>query len=180
MADDRSTVDIAQLVADHHRAAYAFAYRLTGSAADAEDLTQQAFLVAQEKLGQLRKADSAKSWLFTVLRNCFLKDRQRKRPIPIGSFGLTIDDIPETPPEGGEIDHERLQKAIDELPDEFRIVLVMFYFQELAYREIAEQLELPIGTVMSRLARAKGRLRSKLFEPEDREEEKKSSASETG
>ena len=59
-----------------------------------------------------------------------------------------------------------LQAAIDELPAEFRVVVAMFYFEECSYREIAEKLDLPMGTVMSRLARAKGHLRAKLFETE--------------
>ncbi len=64
------------------------------------------------------------------------------------------------------MDTAELQAAIDELPAEFRVVVAMFYFEECSYREIAEKLDLPIGTVMSRLARAKGHLRSKLFETE--------------
>ncbi len=166
MADERARMDITQLVAEHHQAVYVYAYRLAGSVVDAEDLTQQVFLVAQQKLGQLRKIESARSWLFTILRNCFLKSRQRKRPVPVTNIQLNIDTIPAETPEEKEIDSERLQEAIDQLPDAFRLVLVMFYFEECSYREIAERLDLPIGTVMSRLARAKGHLRSKLFEPE--------------
>ena len=64
------------------------------------------------------------------------------------------------------MDSAELQAAIDELPAEFRVVVAMFYFEECSYREIAEKLDLPIGTVMSRLARAKGHLRAKLFETE--------------
>ena len=179
MADERPAMDVARLVAEHHRAAYAYAYRLTGSAVDAEDLTQQAFLVAQQKLGQLRKAESARSWLFTVLRNCFLKDQQRRRPVPVGTLKVNIESIPDKPPKSGDIDQERLQEAIDQLPDGFRLVLVMFYFEERSYREIAKELELPIGTVMSRLARAKGHLRSRLFEP-DRVGKKRRQSSGTG
>lgn len=62
-----------------------------------------------------------------------------------------------------DIDRERLQLALDELPDEYRLVVAMFYFEELSYKEIASELELPIGTVMSRLSRAKGRLRHRLL-----------------
>jgi len=166
MADEPAEMDIAQLVAEHHRAVYAYAYRLSGSVPDAEDLTQQVFLVAQQKLGQLRKAGSARSWLYTILRNSFLKAQQRRRPLAAASLGLNIDSVPAEVPENEEIDRERLQKAIDELPERFRVVLVMFYFQECSYREIAEELDLPMGTVMSRLARAKGHLRARLFAPE--------------
>ncbi len=166
MADRRARMDVAQLVAEYHQAVYAYAYRLSGSVPDAEDLTQQVFLVAQQKLGQLRKAESARAWLFAILRNTFFKDRQRRRPIPVATLQLDIDAIPAEIPDGEQIDSERLQEAINQLPDGFRVVLIMFYFEGCSYREIAEKLDLPIGTVMSRLARAKGHLRARLFEPE--------------
>lgn len=164
MADDRARMDVAQLVAEHYQAVYRFAYRLSGSAADAEDLTQQAFLVAQRKLAQLREDANARSWLFTILRNCFLKDCQRRRPVPVVDLQLSVDNIPIETPKEEEIDRQQLQEALDELSAGFRVVVVMFYFEDRSYREIAAELDLPIGTVMSRLARAKSFLRSKLFE----------------
>lgn len=165
MADERARIDVAQLVAEHHPAVYRYAYRLSGSVHDAEDLTQHVFLIAQQKLGQLRRVESAQSWLFAILRNCFLKARQRQRPVPAVNLQLDVETVPAEIPPDLEIDRERLQEAIDQLPAPFRVVLVMFYFEECSYRQIAEGLELPIGTVMSRLARAKRHLRSRLFEP---------------
>jgi RNA polymerase sigma-70 factor (ECF subfamily) len=164
MADDGAGLDVAQLVAEHHQAVYRYAYRLTGSVPDAEDLSQQVFLVAQEKLAQLRKAANARSWLFAILRNCFLKGRQRRRPVAIANLQLNVDLMPAEVPKDEDIDRERLQEALNELSDGFRVVLVMFYFEDCSYREIAEELDLPIGTVMSRLARAKGYLRSRLLQ----------------
>ena len=70
------SIDTAQLVGDHYQAVYRYAYRLTGSVADAEDLTQQAFLTMQQKLGQLRSAECVRSWLYSILRNCFLRSCQ--------------------------------------------------------------------------------------------------------
>ena len=166
MVDDRPTMDISQLVADQHQAVYRYAYRLTGSVPDAEDLTQQVFLTAQQKLGQLRKVESVRSWLFTILKNYFLKSCQKRRPIPAANLRLNVDTIPAEIPNDGGIDRERLQMAINQLPPRYRLVLTMFYYESCSYREIADQLDLPIGTVMSRLARAKGHLRSKLFEPD--------------
>ncbi len=166
MADEPARIDVVQLVDQYHRVVYQYAYRLCGSVPDAEDLAQEVFLVAQQKLGQLRKIESARSWLFTILRNHYFKSRQRQRPVSAATLRLDMDSIPGEIPEEKDIDGERLQAAIDELPDGFRSVLVMFYFEECSYREIAEALELPIGTVMSRLARAKGHLRTKLFELE--------------
>jgi RNA polymerase sigma-70 factor (ECF subfamily) len=163
MSEDRSMPNIAELVEKYHQAVYRYAFRLSGSAADAEDLTQQAFLAAQQKLGQLRKPESARSWLFTILRNCFLKSVRRPGHLLASSLELDMDSVPEEVPKEGDLDAELLQKSLDELPENFRLVLVMFYFEDCSYREIAEKLDLPIGTVMSRLARAKGHLRSKLL-----------------
>jgi RNA polymerase sigma-70 factor (ECF subfamily) len=79
--------------------------------------------------------------------------------VPLDAVGdLPGRDADETP----EIDPARLQKALDELEEGFRTPLILFYFEEFSYRDIAEQMDLPIGTVMSRLARAKGYLRAKL------------------
>jgi RNA polymerase sigma-70 factor (ECF subfamily) len=74
---------------------------------------------------------------------------------------LNVDEVAGTP-EVDEVDREQLAAALTELPDEFRLVVLMFYFEELSYQEIAESLDIPIGTVMSRLSRAKGHLRQRL------------------
>jgi len=165
MEDDRSTMDMARIVAEHHAAVYRYAYRLTGSEPDAEDFTQQVFLTAQQKLPQLRKVESTRSWLFTILRNAFFKSRQKRRPVPAGSLSFNIDSVAMEVPDEAAVSPEQLQGALMQLSEKFRIVLIMFYYEELSYREIAEQLHVPIGTVMSRLARAKRYLRSKLCEP---------------
>ncbi|MGA2254606.1 MAG: sigma-70 family RNA polymerase sigma factor [Thermoguttaceae bacterium] len=166
MASDRNNANIQRLIDDHLDAVYRYAYRLTGAVQDAEDLTQQVFLLAQERLDQLREADRARGWLFTILRHAFLKMVQRTQPVPATSIGLNLDAVPADSKNGQAVDSADLQAAIDELAAEFRVVVAMFYFEECSYREIAEKLDLPIGTVMSRLARAKGHLRSKLFETE--------------
>jgi RNA polymerase sigma-70 factor, ECF subfamily len=165
MADARFGPDIAQLVEKYHQTAYRYAYRLTGSVQDAEDLTQETFLVALRKLGQLRKVENAQAWLFAILRNCFLKDRQRRRPNLMADLSLDAGLMP-SPSAGDHIDRDGLQAALGRLPEASRLVLLMFYFEECSYREMADRLEMPIGTVMSRLARAKDYLRSSLGEPE--------------
>jgi RNA polymerase sigma-70 factor (ECF subfamily) len=157
-----SGVDIASLVVAHHAPLYRYAYRLCGCPAEAEDLTQQAFLVAQQKLHQLREADRAASWLFAVLRSCFLKSIRKQRPAGGQAFDIEVEHLAVAAPEVDEIDREQLAAALAELPDEFRIVVLMFYFEELSYQEIAKELAIPIGTVMSRLSRAKGHLRTRL------------------
>jgi RNA polymerase sigma-70 factor (ECF subfamily) len=167
MADQRAAPDIADLVAEHHAALYGYAYRLTGVVSDAEDLTQQVFLIAQQKLPQLREPAAARSWLYTILRRCFSRSLQQNRPVLAESLQLDIENVPEDVGSETWIDQERLELALNDLPAEFRSVLVMFFFEDCSYREIAEALEIPIGTVMSRLARAKSRLRTSLFDAED-------------
>jgi RNA polymerase sigma-70 factor (ECF subfamily) len=165
MAAERAAVEIAQLVAEHHAAIYRYAYRLTGSVPDAEDLTQQVFLAAQEKLGQLRCAENARAWLFAMLRNAFGKMCRKPRPKSAGACEVDLDNLPGAVPDDDAIDREQLQGALNELPPSYRMVVMMFYFEDCSYRQIADQLDLPMGTVMSRLARAKAHLRSRLFVP---------------
>jgi RNA polymerase sigma-70 factor (ECF subfamily) len=154
-----------RLVVDNQAALYRYAYRLTGNTVDAEDLTQQTFLQAQTSLHQLRDVNQARGWLFTILRNCFLKSQRKWAPAPETDLRTSLANLPERLAETT-IDQERLQAGLDELPAEFKVVLLMYYFEEFSYREIAERLNLPLGTVMSRLSRGKRHLRTRLFEPE--------------
>ncbi len=156
--------DIAGLVVAHHAAVYRYAYRLTGSTVDAEDLTQQAFLIAQENLAQLADARNARQWLLSILRRLFWAQQKRGsrfKPQPPKALEDLAD--PQSARCESSWDPERLQQALDELPPGHRLVIVMFYFEELSYREIAAELDLPLGTVMSRLSRAKAHLRAKLL-----------------
>ena len=161
---DLASLDIRRLVRDHYAAVYGYAYRLAGSGADAEDLAQQTFLMAQQRLMQLREPDKAAGWLFAIARSVYWKSRRRQRPVAAAALELNVDEIPDGRIEtASDIDQEQLQAALNDLTDEYKVVLVMFYFEECSYKEIAEALEIPIGTVMSRLARAKGRLRHALL-----------------
>src|SRR4029077_3924151 len=143
---------------------YRYAYRLSGSAADAEDLTQQTFLTAQAKWEQLRDEQKAKSWLLTITRNAFLKAQRG----PACVISSALDELPGRSPEAGGtgFDQEQLQNVLNDLPEEFRAPVVLFYFEEFTYNEIAEQMGVPVGTIMSRLARAKAFLRQRLTAPE--------------
>ena len=158
---------VQQLVDDHYPGLYRYAYRLTGSSADAEDLTQETFCKAQMSLKQLREPDRAKSWLFSILRNAYLhrvRTEKIQATLSLELVGELPDEIPsESLPD---VDQDVLQKALGELPEGFRTPILLYYFDDFSYRDIAEQMDLPIGTVMSRLARAKAVLRSKLFPPD--------------
>jgi RNA polymerase sigma-70 factor (ECF subfamily) len=155
---------VQRLVEDHYVGLYRYAYRLTGSSVDAEDLTQEAFCKAQLNFGQLRDAERAKPWLFSILRNAYLHRLRSSRQQPCVSLN-GVGDLPEPTPEAlPEIDPEQLQQALQELPEVFRTPIILYYFEDFSYRDIAEQMDLPIGTVMSRLARAKAYLRSRLLQ----------------
>ena len=157
-----NVLQVRQLADNYYADVYRYAYRLSGAAAEADDLTQQTFLMALQRVHQLREPSRAKAWLFAVLRSCFLKGCRKRVPLSAGSLELDIGMIPEEVSEL-EVDSEQLQKALNELSEEFRLVLVMFYFEQLSYKEIASALEVAKGTVMSRLARAKRQLRYKLI-----------------
>jgi len=159
------TLGIEQLVREQHADVYRYAYRLCGSHSDAEDLVQQTFLVAYQKLHQLRDTQKARGWLFSVLRSCFLKTFRRLAPSTATKLNLDMEDVSDDfSPDSSNVDTERLQMALQQLPEEARLVVMMFYFEDASYKEIAEQLELKMGTVMSRLSRAKQRLRRLLSE----------------
>ena len=157
---------VEQLVGAYYEPLYRYAIRLSGSPQEAEDLTQETFCQAQNKLGQLRDPDRAKAWLFSILRNAYLHrvraDRQQPC-VPLEGVGDLAEPLPEPLPD---IDPERLQRALNELPEAFRTPIILYYFEDFGYRDIAEQMDLPIGTVMSRLARAKAFLRHRLLEPD--------------
>ena len=154
---------VRDLIDAHYEALYRYAYRLAGNASDAEDLTQDTFGKAISRLGQLRDPERAKSWLFRILRNGYLhriRDDRRRKLVPLEAVGDLAERAPQTPPE---VDSAALQAALNDLDETFRTPLILFYFEDFSYRDIAEQMDLPIGTVMSRLARAKAYLKSKLF-----------------
>lgn len=163
MQDD-CAITLPQLVEEHYSLLYRFGFRLSGSQTDAEDLVQQTFLTAQQKLDQLREPDQAKSWLCVILRNIYFKTyRHRKLANEVGVEDLdAMVEQPAPDLDDHPIDQETLQAALNELPEDFRRTLVLFYFEQMPYKEIAEHLDVPIGTVMSRLARGKAHLRSRL------------------
>jgi RNA polymerase sigma-70 factor (ECF subfamily) len=153
---------VQQLVDAHYEPLFRYAFRLAGSAADAEDLTQEAFYKAQLQFHQLRDPARAKPWLFSILRNAYLhraRSNASHKMVSLDAVGDLSGPLPDPPPE---VDSEQLQSALNDLPEAFRTPVILFYLEGFSYRDIAEQMELPIGTVMSRLARAKAHLRTRL------------------
>lgn len=160
MMERNEAPGINELIDEHYSFVFGFLYRLSGSRDDAEDLTQQTFMSAHSSLSQLREPSKARGWLCTIGRNAFLKMvSKRKRA------SVELDALPEIAEEtnaDSEIDGEHLQNLLNQMPEEFRSTLIMFYYEGSSYREIAERMEIPIGTVMSRLARGKAWLRRRL------------------
>lgn len=148
-----------QLVLPHLGAAYNLARWL--AAQDAEDVAQDAMLRAYRAFNGFRGGD-AKAWLLTIVRNCHYTALGRKRKtvtLPEGESDIA-SDAPD--PEVSAIDADRarkLNRAIAALPDEFREALVLREMEDMSYREIADITGVPIGTVMSRLSRARALLR---------------------
>jgi RNA polymerase sigma-70 factor (ECF subfamily) len=155
--------NIAPFVEMYYESLYRYAFRLSGCAADAEDLTQETFCKAQAQFRQLRDLERVKPWMFSILRHAFLhckRSEKHQKEIPIHLVGdISEDDVPDNFPE---IEPSQLQDALNRLPEVFRTPIILYYFEGFSYRDIAEQMDLPIGTVMSRLARAKAYLKDTL------------------
>ena len=156
-----ASVTIEQLIQQHYEVLYRYAFRLTGRHSDAEDLTQQCFLTAHRKLNQLREVGAARGWLFQILRTAFLKLVRKKRPHNEIDTELPMQELPEVKSECP-FDLEHLQQRLNELPEAYRVALLMFYFEGKSYEEIAAATNVALGTVMSRLSRAKAHLRTRL------------------
>ncbi len=161
MDEGQCRVSLSELASLHYALVYRYAFRLCGCAEEAEDLTQQTFLSAHRRIHQLREETSAKAWLCAILRNTYLTRLTLKRSRRM----VSLDCVPEPADEssrGLQFDSDDLQHVLNDLPEEFRTPLILYYFEEFTYREIAEQMETPIGTIMSRLARGKSYLRRRL------------------
>jgi len=155
-------------VLPHLDAAYRFARWLSSSASDAEDLVQEAFLRAFRAFDTLRGAD-AKAWLLAIVRNCHataLRQQQRRTFVPLpdeqeapsGADVLALSVDPDGAP-GGRDDRLTLEQLIGALAPEHREVLLLREVEDMSYREIAAVTGVAIGTVMSRLARARAALK---------------------
>jgi RNA polymerase sigma-70 factor (ECF subfamily) len=147
---------------------FGYAMVLTRSPAEAADLVQETYVRALKAQENLRPSGNVKSWLFTILRNIWLNQLRHERngpPIVELEAHESIADVAiETSKDPhaqyvSKIDQERVRKAIQQLPEEFREIILLREYEELSYQEIAAMLHCPTGTVMSRLARARSRLR---------------------
>ena len=158
-----NTGDFESLVADYYRPLYQFAFSLARDEADACDLTQQTFCIWAKKGHQLRDFSKVKTWLFTTLHREFLGGRRKETRFPHVEFEFAQDDLPVVPPPAvNQLDSGHLIAALGQLDELFRAPVALFYLQDYSYNEIAEVLEVPVGTVKSRLSRGIGQLHELL------------------
>jgi len=157
--------DFEKLVKLYYRDLYRFGLSLTASEADAADLTQETFYIWANKGHQLQKPASVKAWLFTTLHREFPKICRRRNRFSNESIDERTEELPGVPADCAErVDSQTLLRILGEIAEDFRAPLVLYYLEDLSYNEIAETLAVPLGTVQSRIARAKIKLLQLLNE----------------
>jgi RNA polymerase sigma-70 factor (ECF subfamily) len=166
MEEQRERKSFEELAMPLLQSLYQYARWLTRDPTEAEDLVQEAYLKGLRGFGGFIPGSNIRAWMFRILRNTFLTSRSGLRAVP----PLSLDDDPKLlneMPDGAtpeshllrRADADVLQRAIEELPVEFREVLLLCDVEEMSYKEIAETLSIPIGTVTSRLIRARQKIR---------------------
>jgi RNA polymerase sigma-70 factor, ECF subfamily len=174
--DNKTKQEFQQLALCHVDALFASALRLTKNQGDAEDLVQDTFLRAYRFFDKFERGTNIKAWLFKILTNTFINRYRRKVKERTLTEGSELEAVHErllskdaqeyqSNPEQAVFDRllsDDVLRAIDGLPDDFRMVVVLADLQEFSYREIAEIMECPVGTVMSRLYRGRRLLQKNL------------------
>lgn len=166
----RSAQRFRKLTYPHMKLVYNVALKYTGNVFDAEDIVQETYLMAFNKFHQLKEPAKCKPWLLRILRNNFLKSCQKNNTRQQLEQGDYIEFLKQ------HIRHKdaeellvkdsgtrELTAAIDKLPIKYREVLMLYYMDDMLYKEIAQVLDIPMGTVMSRLTRAKEGLKTCLL-----------------
>ena len=147
------------LVEAYYKDLYRFAYSLTHSEFDAADLVQETFYTWAIKGHQLRDDANVKSWLFTSLHRLFLQIVRKQTRFPHQELDETVSDLPAPDPAAIQsMDSRTLMESIGRIEENYRAPLVLYYMEDLAYKEIANILEIPLGTVQSRISRGKAML----------------------
>lgn len=176
---ERATIQEEALT--HIDALYRTAVRMSGNPTDAEDLVQETYLRAFRSLDQFQAGTNLRAWLFKILTNAFINDYRKRSRRPRSTSLDNVEDYylyahlidsgiqpstsgPEEEVLAG-ITDESVIRALEALPDDFRQVVLLADVEGFAYREIAEIMSIPVGTVMSRLHRARRRLQRTLLEP---------------
>ncbi len=155
-----STLNFEDIVSAYYQPLYRFGYSLAKNEHEASDLAQQTFFIYAEKGDSLRDKSKVKSWLFTTLYREFLRRRRKEgrmdsyEPEMLEAAGGSVE-----PHIRRTMDGNLAVEALEEVDEVYRNPLTLFYLKDLSYKEIAEVLDVPIGTIMSRLSRGKAQLR---------------------
>jgi RNA polymerase sigma-70 factor, ECF subfamily len=156
---------------EHADGLFTYAMALTRNSFEAEDLVQETYVRAMEAMGRLREHSNVKAWLYTILRNIRLNQiRQlgtRPKLVELDAHESAADLVTDSGRDPhalyvSKVERDQVRVAIQHLSAEFREIIVLREYAELSYQEIAELLDCPLGTVMSRLARARSELGSLL------------------
>jgi RNA polymerase sigma-70 factor, ECF subfamily len=157
------------LVCAHYEPLFRFAMSLTRSDSDACDLTQHTFYIWATKGHQLRDISKAKTWLFTTLHRAFLEARRKQSRFPQQDLDEVSEQLPASSPElAVQVDSSQVLSALARVDEVYQAAVALFYLDDCSYKEIAEILAVPVGTVKSRIARGILQLRRVLAftEPE--------------
>jgi RNA polymerase sigma-70 factor (ECF subfamily) len=157
-----SQAEFNRLVAEHGAALYRLAFRLIGDRVEAEDVVQDAFRSAWSARENYEPDRGDRAWLATILRRR-AADSYRKRHLKLVLAGDSTPEVEshDADPLGGDYSDE-MQRALDQLPAELRETLLLVVVADLTHQEAADVLQVPLGTVLSRVSRARGRLREYL------------------
>jgi|SRR5215813_320444 len=148
-----------KLVRLYYRDLYRFGFSLTGSEIDTSDLTQETFYIWANKRHQLRNPTNVKSWLFTTLYREFLKICRYRQHVAHEPLSESAQDLPHISADMvNRIDAQTLLDFLGQIDERYRAPLVLYYLEDLSYKQIGDLLAVPLGTVQSRIARAKIRL----------------------
>jgi RNA polymerase sigma factor (sigma-70 family) len=157
----RGQLDFQSLVDLHYGALYRFAMSLTRAESDACDLVQQTFLTWATKGHQLQDAAKVKPWLYTTLHRAFLESRRRFTRFPHVEITEAEAELPSIEPDPvSALDAQEAVRLLGQVDEQFQAAVAMFYLEDYSYNEIATILEIPLGTVKSRIARGLAQLKA--------------------
>jgi len=153
-----------QIVSQYYEALYKFGFSLTHIEADACDLTQQTFYIWATKGHQLQDRTKVKSWLFTTLHREFLNLRSKAVRFPHFELDDAIEELPAISPDVVNVlDATRVVELVRQVQEPYRAALTLFYLEDCSYKEIADILEIPLGTVRSRISRGLAQLQRAIL-----------------
>ena len=157
------TLEFEQIVAQYHEVLFRFALSLAQSEHEARELTQQTYYLWAAKGHQLRDRSKVKTWLFTTLHREFLGGRRRQVRFPHHEIEEVETELPtQSPPEAYLLDGSTVRSALGRIDELYRVPISLFYLDDYSYNEIAEILQVPLGTIKSRISRGMAMLQEQF------------------